>query len=169
MVAESKRALYMGAAGLILVALVWGGLALHDLSAGAGGDLDRARRDLGRMQALAAEYKKLSGDRERLASAGNRAQGTLYAILDGITRKQRITGKVRFMKPSTRQAEGEDGLKEELVSMGVAGLYSDELVRFLHQVEIGAGGLFVEDANIRRTKDGLLDAELTVSMAVPEG
>lgn len=167
MAVEQKRALYMGLAGLALIVLVWGGLALSDLASGSDPDMERVRRDLGKMQALTTEYQKLSADRERLASAGNRAQGTLYAILDGITRKQKIAGKVRFMKPSVR--EGDDGLTEELVSMGVAGLYSDEFVRFLHQVEIGADGLFVEDANIRRTKDGLLEAELTVSMAVPEG
>lgn len=167
MAADQKRALYMGAAGLGLIVLVWGGLALFDLVGGAGGDMQRVRRDMGRMQALSDEYRKLAGDRERLASAGNRAQGTLYAILDGITRGHGIAGNVRFMKPSVRQEDG--GPREELVSMGVAGLYSDQLVRFLHQVEIAAGGLSVESANIRRTRTDMMDAEITVSMAVPEG
>lgn len=166
MAAEQKRALYMGAVGLACIALVWGGLLLYDLVGGAGGDIERVRRDMGKMQALADEYRKLAGERERLASAGNRAQGTLYAILDGITRGHGIAGNVRFMKPSVRQKDG--GLREELVSMGVTGLYSNQLVNFLHQVEIAAGGLFVESANIRRNKSNMMDAEITVSMAVPE-
>lgn len=167
MAAERSRVFYIAGAGLALILAVWLGTSLYDLGMGSGDELGRVGRDLGKMRALAAEYRTLSSERERLASAGNRAQGTLYAILDGIVRGHRIAGKVRFMKPEVR--EGEDGLREELVSMGLAGLYSDELVRFLHQVEIGAGGLAVESANIRRDKTGLLDAELTVSMAVPEG
>ena len=166
MAADRARALYMAGGGLALILLVWLGLALHDLGGGPGGDLERVRRDMGRMQGLAAEYRALAGERERLASAGNRAQGTLYAILDGITRQEGIAGKVRFMKPSLRET---DGLREELVSMGLAGLYSSEFVRFLHKVEIGADGLYVENANVRRDKSGLLDAEFVVSMAVPEG
>ena len=168
MAGDRSRIARIAGGGLVLILLVWlVVLPLYDLRSGAGADIERARRDLGRMQTLAAEYARLSGERERLASAGNRTQGTLYAILDGIVRSHKMAGKVRFMKPGTRA--GVDGLKEETVSMGLAGLYSDEFVRFLHQVEVGADGLFVENANIRRSKTGRLDAEITVSMAVPEG
>lgn len=167
MAAKNTRMRVIVAGGAVAVLLAVLATSVLGMRANARHEIEQGRKDLGRLQALAAEYGQLRAERERLASGGNRAQGTLYAILDGILRRMSLSGKVRFMKPGTRETA--NGAREEVVSLGIQGMYGGEFVALLHEVEVGAGGLFVDEASLRKTKDGLLDMDLTVSMLVPEG
>ncbi len=153
--------------GLALILLVqFVILPLVDWRTGSARRKARAWTELEQIQELAGRYRELIEARDKLAKGGNKAQGTLYAIVDGTARNLKISKKIKFIKPERRDYEG--GVKQEIVSVGLTGLYVDEAVRFLHAMEVDVDGIAVREAHFKRDKNQLLDVDLVMSMLVPD-
>lgn len=153
-----------GVALILLVQFVI--LPLVDWRESSARSKTRAWAELAQIEELAARYQDLISARDKLARGGNKSQGTLYAIVDGTARSLKISKKIRFIKPERRDYEA--SVKQEIVSVGLSGLYVDEAVRFLHAMEKDVDGVAVREAHFKRNKSNLLDLDLVMSMLVPD-
>lgn len=162
----NSRALLLGGLGLaVILVLQFAVFPLLDFRDGAASGRVSARKQLAEMKMLAGEYRNLVAARKKLSQRGDAKKGTLFALLDGIARNQRLSAKIESMAPASREAEG--GMRQEEVRLRFRALYQRELVAFLHQAEVVTEGVSVSQLGVRRDKDGLLDVEMTLTMLTP--
>ena len=166
-----ERRLVLGAAAVSGLLLAW--LAVVEPFQESVATLERglvaARRDAGAVGELAAGYRSLKSEVDRLETSlsGDRETDSAFARLESIAVP--IVGRERItaMNPSTRAVA--DGLTEEAVEMRVEGIPMRQLVSLLHAIEQRDRPMHLARVSFKRKYKNpeLVDATLVVSRLRP--
>lgn len=117
---------------------------------------------LGKTTALVREYTQLQQKRTALLSGVSTHQGTLFAIIERISREQGINNLITSVRP--KQTILENNLVEDSVLIRFENMYQSDLVAFLYTMEKTLQGITILNLEIKRTQDALLNAEISLSM-----
>ncbi|SIO13209.1 type II secretion system protein M [Halodesulfovibrio marinisediminis] len=126
----------------------------------------RTYKMLGKVTELAQEYTQLQTSRKALSSGGAAHQGTLFAIVEEISRKQKINSLIVSVRPQQKKLENE--LVEEKIQIRFENLYQLDLLHFLYSVEKKMQGITVLNLEIQRTQGALLNVDVSLCMATPD-
>jgi general secretion pathway protein M len=166
--APRERALVAGAGGLLLVAIVWFGVAEPLLSATStlGQRVGAAEQQLAVMQRLRRDFDEVNG---RLSAVEERIQkgprGNLRTTLESLAGQAAV--KIDSMEPEASPAN--DRYRETKVELALKGVSLPQAVRYLHEIENTPQMLSVKALRIRPRSDQpqLLDVTFTVSSFEP--
>lgn len=122
----------------------------------------RMYKTLNKTTALAEEYTQLQKKRKALSSGIPKDQGTLFAIIERISRKQGVNNLITSIRP--QQHNLQNNLIEENVLIHFENMYQSDLVTFLYSIEKSLQGICVLSIEIKRTQNELLNASISLSM-----
>lgn len=160
---QNQRTITLAICGaLLLCTLQFIALPTMDYKNDMAVQVKRNYKALGKLQALTQEYSQLQAKRKALTSGANANKGTLFAIVEKVTREQQINELIESVRPQRQELE--NNLVEEKVQVRFDNLYQQDLMRFLYTVEKSLQGITVQNIEIRRTKDELLRADISLIM-----
>jgi type II secretory pathway component PulM len=123
---------------------------------------EKAKR-LSEMKELAAQYKSLKENQERVARSINKAaKKSLLSELEGFAIKANVKEKISSMKPSTSTVS--EKYKEDAIEVEFKEVNLDQVIKVLHQIEYSGDVLGVEWIRIKSLSpvEGLLNIKLKV-------
>jgi len=160
---QNQRTITLAICGVILLGVLqFIALPALDYKANMAKQAMRNRNSLNKLEVLTQEYSQLQAKRKALTSGASAAKGTLFAIVEKVTREQNINDLIESVRPQRQELE--NNLMEEKVQIRFDGLYQQDLVRFLYTMEKSLQGITVQNVELKRTKDDLLKAELSLVM-----
>lgn len=118
---------------------------------------------LSEMKELAAQYKSLKENQERVARSINKvAKKSLLSELEGFAIKADVKEKISSMKPSTSTVS--EKYKEDAIEVEFKEVKLDQVLKVLHQIEYSGNVLGVEWIRIKSLSpvEGLLNTTLKV-------
>jgi general secretion pathway protein M len=163
--APRERLLLAGAAGVLLLTVLWLGVALPAIASVRNAEerVDAAERDLASARRLQGELAEIQG---RLGVVEKRIRegpaGNIFTTLEDLAQKSAV--KVESMEPQAAPAQ--DHYKETKVQVVLKQVTLAQTVAFLHGVESAPQLLSVKSLRIRtraEQKEDLLDVTFTVS------
>jgi general secretion pathway protein M len=166
--APRERALVAGAGGLLLVAIVWFGVAAPLMSAAStvGQRVSAAEQQLAVMRRMRQDFDEVNG---RLAAVEARIQkgprGNLRTTLETLARDSAV--KIESMEPQASPANNR--YRETKVELSLKAVTLPQAVRYLHAIENTDQVLSVKALRMRPRADQpqLLDVTCTVSSFEP--
>lgn len=160
---QNQRAITLGICGGVLLGVLQViALPAMDYKEDMSRLTARNYKALGKITVLAQEYTQLQARRKALTSGIHPNKGTLFAIVEKISREQGINDLIESVRP--QQQEIGNNLTEEKVQIRFENLYQRDLIRFLYTMEKSLQGITVLDLEIRRTRHELLNADISLSM-----
>jgi general secretion pathway protein M len=163
--APRERLLLAGAASVLLLTILWLGVALPAIASVRNAEerVDAAERDLASARRLQGELAEIQG---RLGVVEKRIRegpaGNIFTTLEDLAQKSAV--KVESMEPQAAPAQ--DHYKETKVQVVLKQVTLAQAVAFLHGVESAPQLLSVKSLRIRtraEQKEDLLDVTFTVS------
>jgi general secretion pathway protein M len=163
--APRERLLLAGAASVLLLTILWLGVALPAIASVRNAEerVDAAERDLASARRLQGELAEIQG---RLGVVEKRIRegpaGNIFTTLEDLAQKSAV--KVESMEPQAAPAQ--DHYKETKVQVVLKQVTLAQTVAFLHGVESAPQLLSVKSLRIRtraEQKEDLLDVTFTVS------
>jgi type II secretory pathway component PulM len=163
-----ERLLIGGAAGMLLLALLWLVVVMPLVAAGdrISARADAAEQQLGVITRLRRDFDEVA---HRLATVEQRirseSRGNLRTTLESLAATASV--KVESMEPQTTPEN--DRYRETKVELGLAGVSLPQTVKYLHEIESAPQVLSVKSLRIRTRPDKpeLLDVTFTVSSFEP--
>lgn len=163
-----ERLLIGGAAGALLLALLWLAVLMPLIGAGnrVSARADAAEQQLGVITRLRREFDEVA---HRLAAVEQRirseSRGNLRTTLESLAATSSV--KVESMEPQSTPEN--DRYRETKVEVGLAGVSLPQTVKYLHEIESAPQVLSVKSLRIRTRPDKpeLLDVTFTVSSFEP--
>ena len=152
------------AVGILVIALVFRLIAVpfmnwhRDLER----QVDLAAESLDQVAQLGWEYKTLKEAGTGFKSTGGTQQ--LFAKLDGIARKLKISSNVDFMRPAVNEREGMPD--EEEVYIRFKNMLQKDFIHFLFEAEMRIGVVNVKQLRIKRTKNKRFDVDLVLTRLI---
>jgi general secretion pathway protein M len=163
--APRERLLLIGAGSLLLLTILWLGVALPAIASVRNAEerVAAAERDLATARRLQTELAEIQG---RLGAVEKRIRegptGNIFTTLEGLAQQSAV--KVESMEPQAAPAQ--DHYKETKVQVVLKQVTLAQTVAFLHGVESAPQLLSVKSLRIRtraEQKEDLLDVTFTVS------
>jgi general secretion pathway protein M len=163
--APRERLLLIGAGSVLLLTILWLGVALPAIASVRNAEerVAAAERDLATARRLQGELAEIQG---RLGVVEKRIRegpaGNIFTTLEGLAQKSAV--KVESMEPQAAPAQ--DHYKETKVQVVLKQVTLAQTVAFLHGVESAPQLLSVKSLRIRtraEQKEDLLDVTFTVS------
>lgn len=151
-----------GCALLLLGILQFILLPAWDYKEAMNNEVHRKQKALRRVNSLSSEYSNLIQQRKELSKEGNQQQGTLFALVEKITRDLTINSNIDAIRPKRNNVES--NLIQEILTVRFKRLYQRSLIKFLYTLEHDVEGITVKELIIARTKNNLLDVNVTLSM-----
>jgi type II secretory pathway component PulM len=163
-----ERLLIGSAAGILLFSLLWFGVVMPVVSAGAriSTDADRLEQIYDVIARLRRDYDDVA---KRLAAVEHRirseSRGNLRTTLETLASTASV--KVESMEPQSSPSN--DRFRETKVEVGLSGVTLPQTVNYLHQIESAPQVLSVKSLRIRTRPDApeLLNVTFTVSSFEP--
>jgi type II secretory pathway component PulM len=163
-----ERLLIGGAAGMLLLALLWLAVVMPLVAAGdrVSARADAAEQQLSVITRLRREFDEVA---QRLSAVEQRirgeSRGNLRTTLESLAASAAV--KVESMEPQGTPEN--DRYRETKVEVGLAGVSLPQTVKYLHEIESAPQVLSVKSLRIRTRPDKpeLLDVTFTVSSFEP--
>ncbi|OBQ46590.1 type II secretion system protein GspM [Halodesulfovibrio spirochaetisodalis] len=160
---QNQRTITLAICGVLLLGVLqFIALPMLDFKEEMTAQVKKNSKALSKLDVLTQEYSQLQAKRKALTSGTNANKGTLFAIVEKVAREQKINELIESVRPQRQELD--NNLVEEKVQVRFDNLYQQDLMRFLYTVEKSLQGITVQNIEIRRTKDDLLKADLSLIM-----
>lgn len=133
--------------------------------------LTAREKQLGNAHTVEAEASRLAAaiERRKNGSTGPaRPDGfAIFSFVENAATKEQVKDHVAFMRPANRDLGG--GRREMAVDLRLTGLTMPQFLAFLQRVEAPALGVRVRQLILQPSKEGGLDADMSVAVVLDQG
>lgn len=163
---QQQRYMLLGGGGLALLLLLqFAIIPAVQYTRSVDKDLARAKRHYESISTLVARLETLRKAETVATRAAAGQKDALFAHVESLARKLKLTRNVDSMRPSSRVVD--ENTMEDEVQVRMRGLEQEELMRFLYAIEYEENTLSVKTMSMRKDKRNLLDVDITVSLLRP--